>query len=306
MCYIFSVFSENKYEYVNNLRDSLSYSYFLIGGAGNGKSTMMKKIANRFSDRQITYLFCSFDNTSLDGIIIDNKIMVFDATYPHNILPTMYKINGEVVDIGKAVDKSIGEISSDILSIVKDEKKIKQQYISSGNILRQYLMDKYNNITKQGVNMQNLHDKVDNLLLSSNNDILTDVYLYNMPNKKCYSIKGDRLLSCAYLEGISKYLTENNIRHTKYRNLYCEDIIEGIATEDKYVEINAVDSEILFEIDEKNDYYEWCDLLQKAKYTQKNAVKIHKQLENCYRKYIDFGVVDTITNDLILDISKRL
>ncbi len=66
-------------------------SFLIKGGAGTGKSGIMKRIATTFGDRDslIERIHCSSDPTSLDGVILHTaKCSIVDATPPHVIEPT--------------------------------------------------------------------------------------------------------------------------------------------------------------------------------------------------------------------------
>jgi len=60
--------------------------YILKGGAGCGKSTLMKKVGEEM-ERQgfaVEYVLCSGDPDSLDGIVIPEKaVAIVDGTAPH-------------------------------------------------------------------------------------------------------------------------------------------------------------------------------------------------------------------------------
>ena len=71
-------------------RKTLEKIYLLRGGAGTGKSTLMKKIGKRAEAEGLSvhYIVCSSDADSLDGVIIPEKsTAVFDATSPHSAEP---------------------------------------------------------------------------------------------------------------------------------------------------------------------------------------------------------------------------
>ena len=66
-------------------------SFLIKGGAGTGKSFIMKKIASEFceKDKLIEKIHCSSDPNSLDGVILHTaKCSIVDATPPHVIEPT--------------------------------------------------------------------------------------------------------------------------------------------------------------------------------------------------------------------------
>ncbi len=64
----------------------LDMLYLLKGGAGSGKSTIMKKIANKAMElgEDVELIRCSSDFESLDGVILpQRKTAIFDGTLPH-------------------------------------------------------------------------------------------------------------------------------------------------------------------------------------------------------------------------------
>ena len=66
--------------------DSLKRVYLIKGGPGCGKSTLMKKIADKFEKENMTVerIHCSSDPDSLDGVKVTEKgFVVIDATAPH-------------------------------------------------------------------------------------------------------------------------------------------------------------------------------------------------------------------------------
>lgn len=66
--------------------------YILKGGAGCGKSTLMKKIGEKMEEQGFTveYILCSGDPDSLDGIYIPEKaVAIMDGTAPHGTEPNV-------------------------------------------------------------------------------------------------------------------------------------------------------------------------------------------------------------------------
>lgn len=73
-----------------NILKDMEKVFIIKGGPGTGKSTLMKKVGKHFEelDQNVEYIHCSSDCSSLDGVIIDNKIAIADGTAPHIIEPT--------------------------------------------------------------------------------------------------------------------------------------------------------------------------------------------------------------------------
>lgn len=80
--------------------------YLIKGGPGTGKSTLMRKIA-QMAEKNGFYTEryrCSSDPESLDGVIIDRRVAMIDATAPHAVEATVVGAKDELVDLGAFLD----------------------------------------------------------------------------------------------------------------------------------------------------------------------------------------------------------
>ena len=76
--------------YVANLTEGLAARYFIKGRPGTGKSTFLKKLAERAmaSGYDVEVYYCSFDKESLDMVTVPElSFAVFDSTAPHELFP---------------------------------------------------------------------------------------------------------------------------------------------------------------------------------------------------------------------------
>ena len=83
--------------------------YAIKGGAGCGKSTLMKTIAHQMETEgyAVERIFCSGDPDSLDGIRIPEKgVAMVDGTAPHRIDPAYPGATGHYVDLGAGYDRT--------------------------------------------------------------------------------------------------------------------------------------------------------------------------------------------------------
>ena len=82
--------------------EKLLRRYLIKGGAGSGKSTLMRRVAEHASERghRVEYYYCSSDYTSLDGIVIDGRVALVDSTAPHILEPELAGATDEIVDTG--------------------------------------------------------------------------------------------------------------------------------------------------------------------------------------------------------------
>ena len=117
--------------------------FILKGGPGTGKSTLMKKTLQKFSDMGFACdaIYCSSDPESLDGVIIDGKVAVIDGTAPHETDTRLPGVADEIINLGESW-------SSEILS--KKRVKIEE--------LNEIKKRNYNSAYKYLAFSGNIHD----------------------------------------------------------------------------------------------------------------------------------------------------
>lgn len=96
------------------------YTYILKGGAGTGKSSLMKKIAARFSDScdTVSY-FCSSDPDSMDAVYIKGaNALIVDGTAPHTFDPEFPAVKQRIVNLGDHWDgEKLSKNTADIIGV---------------------------------------------------------------------------------------------------------------------------------------------------------------------------------------------
>ena len=78
-------------DYIENLTENLEHRYFIKGRPGTGKSTFLKKLAERAIQNgfRVEIYHCSFDPGSLDLVVVRELGMgFFDSTAPHEYFPS--------------------------------------------------------------------------------------------------------------------------------------------------------------------------------------------------------------------------
>lgn len=81
--------------------------YILKGGAGCGKSTLMKKVSQEIINQGLSCecVKCASDPNSFDAVICREKnIVMVDGTAPHVVEPKYYGAVEEIVNLGEALD----------------------------------------------------------------------------------------------------------------------------------------------------------------------------------------------------------
>ena len=80
-----------------------AFVWYIKGGPGNGKSTLMRRAAKRAEEAGLAVesILCSGDPESLDGIYIpEKKLGYVDATSPHVQEPAVPGASGKYLDLG--------------------------------------------------------------------------------------------------------------------------------------------------------------------------------------------------------------
>ena len=93
----------NKFQSFTDKKENW-YTYIIKGGPGTGKSSFMKKVANRATESsdEVVLCPCSSDTDSLDAVILTKqKIMVVDGTAPHTIDPICAGVSDEILNFGE-------------------------------------------------------------------------------------------------------------------------------------------------------------------------------------------------------------
>ncbi|MFD0713455.1 PRK06851 family protein [Paenibacillus sp. GCM10027626] len=128
-----------------NLFDSslqkLEKIYILKGGPGTGKSSLMRSIAEQFSNQNFdTWLIhCSSDNDSLDGVIIPElSVGIVDGTAPHVIEPELPGAVEQYVNLGAAWDSLQLRQQKEQIALLQEQisSAFTQAYENFGKALR--------------------------------------------------------------------------------------------------------------------------------------------------------------------------
>ncbi len=132
--------------------------YIIKGGSGTGKSTLMKKIADRAVSlgHDCEYFYCSSDPHSLDGVAVykndGDSFAVIDGTAPHTTDPKFPGAADEIVNLGEYW-------CADILKAERDEitafSKKKARFFSEA----------YEDFAAAGVLFENLTQNARQMLL---------------------------------------------------------------------------------------------------------------------------------------------
>ncbi len=98
--------------------------YVIKGGAGCGKSSLMRYIADRCEKRghKSEYFLCGSDPLSIDLVRLDGRIAILDGTAPHVRDMTYAGVSSEIIDVSRYL--RIAELEGERDEIIRlcDEK----------------------------------------------------------------------------------------------------------------------------------------------------------------------------------------
>lgn len=112
-----------------------AFFWYIKGGPGNGKSTLMRRAAERAEKNgfSVEYFLCSGDPDSLDGIYIpEMKLGYLDAISPHIQEPAIPGVSGKYLDIGSFYRTIPPEKGAALQSLFR---AYRQEYVRAGDLL---------------------------------------------------------------------------------------------------------------------------------------------------------------------------
>lgn len=112
-------------EFGSIIENSDYFTYILKGGAGTGKSSLMKKIAAEFEPTQeIIRFYCSSDPDSLDAVVLTgSKVAVVDGTSPHVFDPKYPGVCQKIINLGDNWNEAELRSEKDEIISVTDKNK---------------------------------------------------------------------------------------------------------------------------------------------------------------------------------------
>ena len=107
--------------------DDVKRRYIIKGGAGTGKSTLLKKLAGEAEKRghDVELYFCSSDASSLDGVIIrDMGVCALDATAPHSYDTKYVGCVDTLIDVTRFLNAEALFEKTDKIKALKEESAL--------------------------------------------------------------------------------------------------------------------------------------------------------------------------------------
>ncbi len=141
------------------------FTYILKGGAGTGKSTLLKKIAKEFEDKDDVAIYhCSSDPNSLDAVILKNAgIVIVDGTAPHVFDPIYAGVCQKIINLGEFWDDNILEKNYlEIITVTNENLKWHKRCRNFVSALSSLYSDTYT-IGQEALNYKKLEAFIERL-----------------------------------------------------------------------------------------------------------------------------------------------
>ncbi len=316
-----SVFNPEKYQKI----------FILKGGPGTGKSSLMKRIANRFENMaDVTKIYCSSDINSLDGVIISKggqRIAILDGTAPHERDAVIPGAIDELVNLGEFWDSAKLELKREkILSLNKEKKK---HYKSAYDFLS--VAGMYSKKIKSTVDSlfdkAKLKEHIDSICKNLEKGVRCDSDMLHsafgkggyqtlrtafLHAEKQIQITGGYFSSQIFINSLCDEMKQREIKHSVYRSPLDPNDYETVVVSDKeksiayttrFCEDKLSIDRFLFkspnDLSELKTYmadYEKYEQLAKESFAC--ASKTHFLLEDIYSPLMDFSLLDKTISSL--------
>lgn len=213
--------------------------YILKGGPGTGKSTLMKKIAEKAEKLHIEteLIHCSSDPKSLDAVIFPKfKVCVADGTAPHIIEPKYPGVSEKIINLGEFWnEKKLRKNSETLINLFEENEYFHQKaskYLKALGIVKQ----SQNFILKNAVEHERLQDFIKKLSES----VFKDVKFEKTPTEKLRLIEAITPDGYKIFDSSIDYNAKTTyIIEDKY-DVVSNQILQGIRSEALNKNIDAV------------------------------------------------------------------
>lgn len=123
------------------------FTYILKGGAGTGKSSLMKKVTAKFKDTDdVTVFYCASDPDSLDAVYLKNAgIIIVDGTSPHVFDPVYPGVCQKIINLGDFWDDTVlKENAQQIIAVIDENQRWHKRCRNYVSALSSLNSDTYN------------------------------------------------------------------------------------------------------------------------------------------------------------------
>lgn len=327
--------------YFDNVFGGIDTVYVIKGGAGTGKSRLMRQISAKAKGKgvMVEEFLCSSDPASLDGIIIPRLgVAMLDGTAPHVYEPKLIGARERLVDLGAFLDcEVLREKREEIEALVAAKKRRYKQVYEYLKVISIYdgAIDRAAEKALDADKMQRAVQKSALWLKKS------ESYEKKVRIRSAVSTQGHVVLNTYALKAKKRFAIAELCR---YGRRYLSKLLElsereGISVEVSYDPFCPECPDALYYPESGVAFYIGSDprfdetlinmrrfandtLLRPYKpeiraigrlkgateggmtYDHTSIVKLHFALEEIYSKAMDFGLKERLTDKLIKEIFK--
>ena len=247
-----------------SLFDSIFFSkkikrrYIIKGGPGTGKSSFLRKVALYAHNKKksVEYYYCSSDTSSLDGIVIDGNIAIFDGTAPHCYDTKLAGICDEILNFGMFWDSDILKRNSEDIVRLSSVKSFAYDnaygYLSAAlNVYKTM-----NNIILPCVNMEKLKAAVNRIC---GGDVLSHIESPQICQMSAFGTQGNKRLDTLYNQSHVCYAVDD---HYGVSNIFMRELMKYALNSGKDIKVSLctadgeTPNEILFS--DSGEYFCIC------------------------------------------------
>lgn len=289
-------------------------NYIIKGGPGTGKSSLMKKIANKLYEypSNVELIHCSSDPYSLDAVIsYDDNFAIFDGTAPHVVEPLYPGVFETNVNLSEFWDESkLSAHSETIIKLFKKNKEFHERNLRFLKASNQIMNDNFQLVLKN-TNTSKIYKLSKRIVLKefskkkkrtgiekkrflsaiTPNGYITFTDTAKKLAKKIYIIKDEiGVSSSLLLSFIRKYLLEYGYSfytcyspfdpYNKIEHIFIPELNLGFMTQHKFNELNI----------------EHFRIINFSRFVNIEALKLDKQKINLNRKLISELVNESISS----------
>lgn len=309
----------------------ISKVIILKGGAGTGKSTLMKKVGSMAIslNKDVEYYHCSSDVDSLDGVYIPSlNWTILDGTSPHSLEPELAGINQYIINL---LDKAnYNELSSNQIEIIKLANCKKQHftnaynYLKSANCLQSILDDKINSSVCCS-NFDSILSDIISFIPQTNTTQSRRLFASAITQKgyinyynSCFLNTKNIVLFCEYdciafnlIKQLEDYLNLHKINHIKYISPFNIKTTEAIELDGLTVSVNKpnIEPHILYnfnltaKLSENESNHNFVATLFDSAVSELNFARdTHLNIEKYFNAAMDFNDINLKTQNIINQI----
>lgn len=293
-----------------------SFRYVIKGGSGTGKSTFMRKLAERFKKKceKIEYFYCSGDTSSLDGVnFVNENICIIDGTAPHTADASVPMVRDKIVNVGEFIGEGVFSDEDKILDIISKKKSIYADLYSYTACCKEvYKVIKNENSFKSEKAKREYYLKEFELFKGDfgyerklflncfDENGITD-FIEKNEYKTIRKVVLNLSDYCIFMRELRQKLLKNGNLITVFHSVYNPSDIFAIL-------IDGVDELIIRDESyflSENDLF-LKELTLKACSELKKAKAEHKKLEEFYVKRMDFEGLNGLYEKTVTEIERRM